>query len=55
METLLTVKATAAQLGVTEGAVRKWISKGRLRSVKVGRARRLRPTDVQAFLVTERV
>jgi excisionase family DNA binding protein len=43
---LLTIHEAAARLACSPGALRKWIAKGLLQPVKLGRAVRLRATDV---------
>lgn len=50
MEPLLTVKNAAQLLQCSEAAVRKWIYRGRLPHVKVGRLTRLRRQDVEALV-----
>jgi excisionase family DNA binding protein len=50
MDQLLTVDQAAACLAVTPSAIRKWIHTRRLASVKVGRLRRIRQRDLEAFV-----
>jgi len=38
---LVTVREAATEFGVSEAAVRRWVSRGRLRGVRVGRALRI--------------
>jgi excisionase family DNA binding protein len=47
---LMTVKEAAAVLACSEAAIRKWISQGRLRRVKIGRLTRLRQSDIEALV-----
>jgi len=49
---LLTTEQAAQRLAVTEAAVRKWISQGRLPAVRLGRCVRLRLADVE-LVVTQ--
>lgn len=44
---LLSVKAVAERLSVTEAAVRKWLAQRRLPVVKLGRLTRLRACDLE--------
>jgi excisionase family DNA binding protein len=50
MEQLLTIKEAAKLLACTEGGIRKWIGQRRLPSVRIGRLRRLRLSDLQRFV-----
>ncbi len=43
---LLSIKAAAERLGVTEAAIRKWLVQGRLSPIKLGRLTRLRARDL---------
>jgi excisionase family DNA binding protein len=43
---LLTIHEAAARLACSPGALRKWMTKGLLQPVKLGRAVRLRAADV---------
>jgi excisionase family DNA binding protein len=47
---LLTVADTAAMLRCSAWLVRDYIARGRLRSVRLGRAVRIRRTEVERFL-----
>jgi excisionase family DNA binding protein len=51
MNRLLRADEVAAMLGCSTAAVR-WIAQRRLASVRVGRLRRVRPADVQAFVAS---
>jgi excisionase family DNA binding protein len=46
----LTVPQVAAQFQVTSQTIRNWIDHGTLPAVRVGRAFRVRPEDVEALL-----
>jgi len=46
---LLTVEEVARIVKASVSTVRKWIRTGELRSVKVGRLRRVRRADLQSF------
>ena len=46
MSQLLTIKQAAEQLAQSEATIRKWIYQGRLPSVKNGRSRRVRQSDI---------
>jgi excisionase family DNA binding protein len=48
MHQLRTIDQAAEQLACTPAAIRRWLSQGRLRRVKVGRLTRLRQTDLEA-------
>ena len=50
MPQLLTMEEAAKTLAVTEHAIRKWISQGRLPAVKLGRLTRLRLEDVERVM-----
>lgn len=50
MERLLSVPDAAALLGCSPAAIRKWLSQGRLKGVKVGRLTQVRITDLEAFI-----
>jgi excisionase family DNA binding protein len=45
---LITVEETAILLTLSEAGVRKWIATGALKAVKLGRAVRLRLSDVES-------
>jgi excisionase family DNA binding protein len=47
---LLTVPQVAAKLQVTPQTVRNWIDHGTLPAVRIGRAFRIKPDDVDALL-----
>lgn len=49
MEELYTVKEAAARLKVSPRAVLDWIRAGKLRAAKVGKAWRLKESDIEAF------
>lgn len=45
--TFLTVREAAEYLKVSESTMRRWIVEGRIRTVKLGRLRRIRSDDLQ--------
>lgn len=47
---LLTVAAAAAQLGLSVGTLRNWISMRRIEYVKVGRLTRIRQSTLDRFV-----
>jgi excisionase family DNA binding protein len=47
---LLTVPEVAARFQVTSQTIRNWVDHGTLPAVRVGRAFRIRPEDVEALL-----
>jgi excisionase family DNA binding protein len=47
---LVTVRDAAARLGVSEAAARRWIHRGRLRAVRVGRVLRIDPRDLDKIV-----
>jgi excisionase family DNA binding protein len=47
---LVTVRDAAARLGVSEAAARRWIARGRLRAVRVGRVLRIDPAELDAIV-----
>ncbi len=47
---LLSVNAAAAELSVNKFTIYKWIARGRLPSVKLGRAVRVRRRDLEALI-----
>jgi excisionase family DNA binding protein len=47
---LLTVREAATRLGVSEAAIRRWVTTGRLRGVRVGRALRIDNRDLDAIV-----
>ncbi|MEU4214017.1 helix-turn-helix domain-containing protein [Actinoplanes sp. NPDC026623] len=49
-ELMLTVKEAAAQLKLSPSYAKKLIASGELPSVKVGRCRRVRTTDLGAYV-----
>lgn len=52
MARLLTVREAAAEIGFSKAKVWQWISSGRLGSVKVDGARRVRQEDIDAFVAS---
>ena len=50
METLYTVPQTAEKLGVTEKAVWSWVLSRKLGSVKIGRCRRIKQSQIEAYV-----
>jgi len=51
MEKLLSVKEAADLYSCSEAAIRKWVYQKRLPVVKVGRLTRLKPSDLEAFIL----
>jgi excisionase family DNA binding protein len=49
-----TERSLAAYLAVSDRTIRNWIRRGELPSYKLGAARRIDPTDVDAFLAERR-
>jgi len=49
-QTFFTERSLAAYLAVSDRTIRNWIRRGELPSYKLGAARRIDPTDVDAFL-----
>jgi excisionase family DNA binding protein len=49
-----TERTLAAYLAVSDRTIRNWIRRGELPSYKLGAARRIDPTDVDAFLESRR-
>jgi excisionase family DNA binding protein len=47
---LLTVREAATRLGVSEAAARRWVHRGRLRAVRIGRSVRIDPQDLDAIV-----
>lgn len=47
---LLTLRQTAEQLALCERSIRSLISAGRLKAVRFGRAVRVDPIDLRAFI-----
>jgi excisionase family DNA binding protein len=50
MTELLSIKIVAARLSCSESMLKKWIAKGRIPTVKVGRLTRIRQEDVEAWV-----
>jgi excisionase family DNA binding protein len=50
MTDLLSIKAVANRLSCSEAMLKKWIARGRIPSVKVGRLTRIRQEDVEAWV-----
>lgn len=50
MARLMTTEEAAAEIGVSRAKVWQWIKSGRIGSVKVDGMRRLRQSDIDAFL-----
>jgi excisionase family DNA binding protein len=50
MSRLITVKQTAEYLAVTEKTVSRLVRKGHLPAIKVGKALRIRPSDLEAYI-----
>ena len=48
MEAYLTIQETAGLLKVSERTVRRWIEKGELAALKIGRAVRIRQQDIDS-------
>jgi excisionase family DNA binding protein len=53
-ESFFTERTLAAYLAVSDRTIRNWIRRGELASYKLGAARRIDPTDVDAFLESRR-
>jgi excisionase family DNA binding protein len=47
---LLTVREAATRLGVSEAATRRWVHRGRLRAVRIGRSVRIDPQELDAIV-----
>jgi len=47
---LLTVREAATRLGVSEAAARRWVHRGRLRAVRIGRSVRIDPQELDAIV-----
>ena len=54
-EGLLTVKEAAERLGLVEGTLRIWISRGRVTYHKIGRAVRIPRSEVDRLLAESRM
>ena len=50
MDGLLSIKDAAARLACSEAMLRKWIHRGKLPTVKVGRLTRIRLSDLEAWV-----
>ncbi|TMB70116.1 MAG: helix-turn-helix domain-containing protein [Chloroflexi bacterium] len=50
-EKLLTPEQVAERLQVTERTVYDWLRRGKLPALKLGRLWRIRPEDLEAFLL----
>ncbi len=50
MSILLTYQEAADRLGVSERTLRRLAARGDLATVSIGRARRIRPADLEAFV-----
>jgi excisionase family DNA binding protein len=53
-ELLITVPEAARRLGIGRSHVYRYIDDGRLRSVRLGRSRRIAPVDLAAFVARVR-
>ncbi len=47
---LVSVQQAAARLSCSEGAIRKWLTQGKLQRVKVGKLTRIRTQDLDACI-----
>jgi excisionase family DNA binding protein len=47
---LLSIKEVAERLSCSEAMLKKWIAKGRIPTVRVGRLRRIRQQDLEAWV-----
>lgn len=47
---LVSVKQAASRLSCSEGAIRKWMTQGKIQRVKVGRLTRIRTQDLDACI-----
>lgn len=50
MDGLVSIKEAAQLLSCSEAMVRKWIGRGKLQTVKVGRLTRIRRQDLEAWV-----
>ena len=50
MDSLLSIKEAARRLACSEAMLRKWMHRGRLTYVKVGRLSRIREQDLDAWV-----
>lgn len=50
MDRLFTMKETAAYFGVSPRTVERWVAKGDIGSVLVGRQRRITEKDIEKYL-----
>ena len=50
MDALLSVKEAAKLLACSEAMLRKWMYRGRLPRVKIGRLTRIRQSDLEALV-----
>ncbi len=55
MDELFTVREVAKKLKLTDKSVRRYISQGKLKAIKLGRVLRIREADVEEFLEARRV
>lgn len=54
MSRLLTIPQTASRLHVSQDAVRRLIASGKLPRVSIGRSVRIDPTDIDAFVASNK-
>jgi excisionase family DNA binding protein len=54
IQTLRTINEVAAYLGIGRTSVYRLVAAGELRAVRVGKRRRFRPEDIDAFLERNR-
>jgi excisionase family DNA binding protein len=47
---LLSVEEAAERLGIKRGTLYHWIPDGKIKYVKIGRMRRFRESDIDAFI-----
>lgn len=50
METYITVKKFSKITGLAEVTVRQWIGKGKIKSIKIGNARRIPESELKRIL-----
>jgi excisionase family DNA binding protein len=50
LDPLYSVDEAAKLLGISAWTLRQWLSQGRIGSVKLGRLRKLRSSDLHAFI-----
>jgi excisionase family DNA binding protein len=51
-EPLMTIGDVAIRCGFSEKSARRWIASGSLPAVRIGRSLRVRPTDLDRFILS---